>query len=726
MDVKDFTEELDFYQYWLVLKRRWIPLTVVLGLSLAAAMKVSSQQVKSYTATGQLLFKSDRTAAWTGIKNELGQIQALTQKTDPLMTQAELVKSKAVLQAATQALKLTDKDGKVIDADVAAAGLSVTPMIGTDILEVTYSGLEAEVAAKLVNQVMQSYILWLAKSNRASAEKTREFIRQQLPNSEAAVRRAEDLLKRFRQANGIVNLQQESVNTVESIANLDSQIVEAQAKLRQADAKLTELSTQVGMGVEDGLVVANLNQSDSVQQGLKELQQIQSELAKERARYTSKHPTIAELERKEAGLKAVLEGRVANILGSNQRVAAGTLQVGKTRQDLIAELARAQVERLTLAQNLGTLSVAQQIHTLRSSSMPELEKTEREINRQLEAAQSTYKTLLTKLQEVQVQENQTLETAQILTEAITPAATKGAPKMLFLLGGGVVGLLLGVGTAFMIDALDQSVKTFSQAHKLLRYPVLGMIPRLDYGWRRVGGDRSLPRLLTFEHPDFLGQESFNMLRANLQFATPQPTAQVIALVSAVRKEGRSTLVANLALALSQGQRKILVIDADLRHPAQHHIWHLANAQGLTNIIVGQSSFDQAVTHISPTLDVLTAGAMPPNPMALLDSVTMGDLVNQLKQEYALILIDTPALTQTADAGVLARLADGCLVAVRPGVIKVKFARSARQFLVQSQQRVLGLVANDLPRKELSYHSDEAIVSGPPTVEPVPKAVSSNA
>lgn len=184
-----------------------------------------------------------------------------------------------------------------------------------------------------------------------------------------------------------------------------------------------------------------------------------------------------------------------------------------------------------------------------------------------------------------------------------------------------------------------------------------------------------------------------MLQANLKFLSSDKPLKVILVTSSVPKEGKSTVSANLAAAMAQLGRRVLLVDADMRHPLQHHIWELTNAAGLSDVIVGQAEFDSVVKEVMPKLDVLSAGVIPPNPMALLDSKRMASLIDNFSEQYDFVIIDAPPLVLAADAVTLGKMTDGVLLITRPGVVDSTSAATAKESLERSGQNVLGLVVN---------------------------------
>jgi capsular exopolysaccharide synthesis family protein len=216
---------------------------------------------------------------------------------------------------------------------------------------------------------------------------------------------------------------------------------------------------------------------------------------------------------------------------------------------------------------------------------------------------------------------------------------------------------------------------------------------------------SVPELVVRDNPRSPTSESYRMLHANLKFLSSDKPLKAIVVTSAVPQEGKSTVSANLAAAMAQRERKVLLVDADLYCPLQHHIWDVPNQVGLSNVLVGEVNFKTAIKEVMSNLSVLTAGVMPPSPAALLDSRRMAALIEDCSSHYDFVIVDAPSLSVAADAPVLGRMADGVLLVVRPGVVDSVSATSAKEVLKQSGQNVLGLVVNGVvpAREPHSYY-----------------------
>ena len=182
--------------------------------------------------------------------------------------------------------------------------------------------------------------------------------------------------------------------------------------------------------------------------------------------------------------------------------------------------------------------------------------------------------------------------------------------------------------------------------------------------------------------------------------------KVILITSSVPEEGKSTIVANLAAATAQLGRNVLLIDADLRRSSQHRLWGVDNAKGLKDIITDNISPISVIKQPMPQLSLLTSGLIKNNPLALIDSPGMSDLIGRSRREYDLILIDAPPLPITADVLTLSKLVDGIVFVSRPGIVEHESAELAQEALTTTGQKVLGMVINGVKPNDFdrySYH-----------------------
>lgn len=718
MEPNSNIEEIDFQKYLLVLQRHWIPVIGTFGVVVTLASLLAFWLRPSYKAQGSLLIRPNETSSLTGLGEAIGRLESLTTTNNPLETQANIVTSVPVLKKTIEILDLKDDKGKLLTIDNFSKKIKTENLKGTEILKISYTDKDPVLAAEVVNQLMQVYIKNNIEANRAEAVSARKFLRGEIPRTEADVRETESNLSKFKEKNKIVDLQEEATLSLQMIFNLEQQISQAQAQFVNVNARKRNLQNQAGIDSQQFVTLTSLSQVPGVQLVLTQLQEAQNQLKVERTRLQPTHPTIINLEEKIVALKTLLQERIEQVVGTNRQIPIGNLQIGKLRQSLIENFASTDTERVGLLKQINTQSKMLSAYKERVNVLPKLEQSQRQLERKLKASQTTYEALLTRLQEVQVAENQNIGNARVISPALVPNAPYGPRKALIIGGGGVMGILLGIITALTLDLIDRSVKTVKEARKLFPYTLLGIIPLVGGNGKRnsylPAVDQQVPKVIGRDIPQFPVGDAYQILQANLKFLNSDKKLKTIVVSSSVHKEGKSEVAANLAITMAQLGYKTLLVDADMRHPTQHHIWEMTNTIGLSNVIVDQVHLDTTIQQVMPNLYVLPSGVVPPNPVPLLDSQRMRALVTSFQEDYDFVVFDTPPLTGMLDAAVLNKLADGILLVVRPGVINHNTANAAKDFLKQSEQQVLGMVINGVNIKRepdsYFYYSRESVES----------------
>ncbi|MEH2432683.1 MAG: polysaccharide biosynthesis tyrosine autokinase [Nostoc sp.] len=701
MESLPHVEEVNIQKYLEVIQRRWLPLVGIFGIAVTLGCLYAFSLKPSYKAEGSLMIKTNRSSSLTGLSEDIGRLEALNVNDNPLETQVRVIGSNPVIEKTINSLSLKDSKGKLLSIPDLAKQLKIEGIKGTDVVQISYKGGNPELTAKIVNKVIDSYIELNIKANQNEALIAKGVLVTEVPKAEEIVRRAESKLRLFKEENKVVVLGQEASAAVDTISKLGNQISQALAQLDDVKGRLEQLRSEAKIDPQQGVIASELTQAPGVQKVLAQLQETESQLALERTRFSPEHPIIINLQEKVVALQSLLKERIGQFAGTAQ-ITEGSLQVGQLRQSLIADITRAQAERVGLERQIATLLRQQEAYIKRANNLPKLEQTQRELERKLQAAQTTYETLLKKRQEIDIAQNQKIPNARVISYALTPEKAEGPRKVLFIVGGGGIGLFLGIIVAFGLDLVDRSVKSVKEAKEVMKYSVLGVIPTQGRNGKDnfsiAGLDRAIPKIIGRDIPYFPLGNAYQVLQVNLKFLCSDKPLKSIVITSSVAKEGKSDVSANLAVTMAQSGRRVLLVDADMRNPMQHHIWGLTNATGLSNAIAGQVSLDAAIQEVMPNLEVLTSGILPPNPVAMLDSQRMATLISNFGIDYDFIIFDTPPLSGIADAAVLSTLTDGILLVVRPGVVDLNSANSAKEFLTQSGQKVLGIVINGVNTK----------------------------
>ncbi|MCS7261117.1 MAG: polysaccharide biosynthesis tyrosine autokinase, partial [Anaerolineae bacterium] len=262
-----------------------------------------------------------------------------------------------------------------------------------------------------------------------------------------------------------------------------------------------------------------------------------------------------------------------------------------------------------------------------------------------------------------------------------------------------IGVLLALGAAFLLEYLDDTVKSPDDLMATAGLTPLGAVARMR-------GDGYENKLVTARHPRSSIAEAYRTLRTNIQFSTLDKPARTLLVTSPSTLEGKSVTSANLAVSMAQAGFKTVLIDADLRRPAQHKIFGLPNQSGLTNALLqtGEPSLDG---HLQTTgienLRVLTSGPIPPNPAELLGSAKMQALLQRLKEEYDVVIFDSPPALAVTDASVLATRVDGVVLVTDSGNTRRDMVVRARDTLRKVGANLLGGVVNRLSPRSGGYY-----------------------
>ncbi len=686
-------DSIDIQQYWLILKRRWFVASVVMASVISATAFITYTQKPVYESQGKLVFtKKDPASSLSSLSDKMGELGGLTTLSNPVDTEAEVIRSNPIIIKTITELKLKGKKGAPMTTDAFLKILKLKTIRGTDVMELSYKSTDKQEAANVINFLMKHYLESNVRTNRAEAMSAREFLSHELPKVERRVTEAELALRRFKEKNRVVALDVEARVSLESLGKLTEAITQSQGELAAAYTRSVALQNEMKLTTQQAVDLSSLSQSPGVQQVLTEYQKTQHDLAVARTLYTNDNPKVVDLLLKEAAQKKELEARVTQTVSNSNSLPKENLQIGELKQALTQDLVKSEVERLALTNQVGELRKVFMVNKSRLDSLPRLEQQQLQLQRQLMVAQTTYQELLRQFQLVQVAENQNIGNARIISEALVPEIAVSPKKPLNLALGGFLGLLLGAGTALLLESMNQTLKNIEEANRLLGFPLLGTIPL--YGEKKtkntVEGLQEVPLL---DQPYAPVSTSLEMLNTNLGFTISDKELQVILVTSATSGEGKSFVAANLAVAASHVGKRVLLIDCDMRRPRQHRIWEIPNLLGMSNILAGQNESKQALHKVFLNVDMLPSGKIPPNPVTLLDSQRMADLIEAARQNYDFVVIDSPPLTAVTDPLIIGKFADGLLLVVRPGKVEYSALKSGKSLLNQSKVPVLGMVVN---------------------------------
>jgi len=346
-------EQVDIQKYLQVLQRRWLPVVGIFSISVTLGCLYALSLKPSYKAEGSLMIKTNRTSSLAGLPEDIGRLESLSQNENPLETQVRVVASNPVLEKTIQSLNLKDAKGQLLPIRALAGKLKIEGIKGSDVIQLSYKDNDPQLAAKVVNQVIDNYMKLNVEANQNDALTAKEILVKELPNAEQIVRNAELKLRSFKEINKVIVLDQQATAAVDAISKLESQISQTKAQLTNVIGRLEKLRSQAQVNSQQGVIASELSQAPGVQKVLTQLQDTESQLKVERIRFQPGHPVILNLEEKVVTLKKLLQERTAQVSGSEAPVQEKSLQVGALRQSLIADITHAEADRVGLENQIN-------------------------------------------------------------------------------------------------------------------------------------------------------------------------------------------------------------------------------------------------------------------------------------------------------------------------------------------------------------------------------------
>jgi capsular exopolysaccharide synthesis family protein len=263
---------------------------------------------------------------------------------------------------------------------------------------------------------------------------------------------------------------------------------------------------------------------------------------------------------------------------------------------------------------------------------------------------------------------------------------------------GVVGAMISIGVVFLIEYLDDTVKSTEEATEILGIPVIGFVAKAN------NYTEGIP--LTAREPRAPIAEAFRGLRSNIQFSAVDHPIKTLLVTSPGPEEGKSTVSANLAVVMAHEGKKVLLVDADLRRPRIHKIMGVENEFGLTDYFVQSTSELKAKvqTWEYENLHLITSGKQPPNPAELLGSARMSQILKMFKNSFDIVIIDSPPIGAVTDPTILSAKADAVLLVVEPKKTRMVAAKQSVEQLKRAGANVIGMVYNNVPLKRAGYYT----------------------
>jgi polysaccharide biosynthesis transport protein len=550
-------------------------------------------------------------------------------------------------------------------------GVSIQPVAQTRLVNVVYTHTDPDFAAIAANALAEEYAAQNLGQRLQETARTLEWLTGELEKSTLAVKAGEERIQQYMEENRALSLDQRQDVITQELNALNETAIRARAErltkenaynqVRGANAESDAADQLPGIGQQPQVVQARTT-LNALRSGRESLLQ----------RYGDADPRMVENRQKISAAEQLLVAERRKVIDTLRNEYQSALNA---EQSFASQLDRAKTQSMDLSRKSGEYGI---------------------LVREVESQRKTYQALLERQQELAVAVNSRANNVQLRDRA-EPQRTPISPNprrdwMTALLAG----LVLAFGLAFVIEYLDDTIKTPEDVTKRLGLPLLGLVPAL-------AGDR-IP-VLTGSVPHDFG-EAFRSLRTSLVFTSGGESTRIIAVTSSQPLEGKTTTACNLAMALALGGSRVLLMDADMRRPGLHKTMGMQNGTGLSHLLVGQARVREVIQRTGePNLFVITAGRTPPNPSELLGGERMTHLLTNLTHgPFDWVVIDTPPVLAVTDAVIVAQKVAGMVFVIGSEMTRRVHTERALETLQAARVRGIGVVLNrvDFDRNKYYY------------------------
>jgi polysaccharide biosynthesis transport protein len=682
-------------------KRRWMALSVFFIIVIGDAV-VTFTATPVYEATTRLLIESDTPNVVT-FKQVIEEQQA---QADYYQTQYNILQSRALARKTLDAQKLWARFGKgaapapepwwrrVIpgspapvpqtpaQSETAAEGgavsaflssLTITPIRNSRLVDVKFRSSDPDLATRAVNELASSYIKQNLEYRFTASREASDWLEQQLAQQKKAVENAETALQRYREQNDAISMEDRENIVVQKLADLSSAVTKAKTERLQKEAQYRQLAAIQNDPAALDTFPAILN-NQFLQQQRSELASLQRQRAQLAERLGDRHPDMTKIQSAIQTAQARIDNEIAKIV---QGVRSEFQAAAAQEQSMSGALEQQKTEAMTMNRRAIEYSV---------------------LERDVESSKQIYDSLMQRAKETGISGELRTSNIRVVDPAELPRSPATPNKRVNMLLGLFGGTVLAFGLVFLFEHLDSRIKTPDDIRKHLGLPALGLLPMLP-----KAGAVSHPLITNGVPPNF--SEAFRSIRTNLIFSAATEGSRSLVVTSTAPGEGKTLVACNLAIALAQSGQRVLIIDADMRRPKVHEAYDLNQEPGLSNILVGDAKVSETIRKATlPSLWVLPAGHVPPNPAELLGSTRFRDFMASLGQHFDWVIVDTPPVMAVTDAPVIAPSVSAVLFVVGADMTSRHLALRAVEQLDAVKARFAGAVLNraDIDRNPYYY------------------------
>lgn len=554
--------------------------------------------------------------------------------------------------------------------------LDVKVVRNSNLVKVSYEADDPEQAANVVNATVQAFIERNLEMKVAPAREAMAWLTDKVDEIRGKMSESATKLQDFkREKELIVTGESQSNISLQALSDTTTKVLEAEARRYEAEVKYQQVKS-AGNNIDRLMSLPAVMNNPTIQALKTQQTTLAKDIAQLSKRLGQKHPQMIGSQRELEALNDQIDREAARVVASLKSEYDASL---KAEQSLKGALSRQKQEAMSY----------------------ERRSTEFDLMRQdVDSSKEIYDTVLKKFQESNLMGNVNMSNVQFIDKAMPPVEPDRPRKPLYMLIGLILGAFTGVGVAFLMEYMDNTLKSPDEIEEYLGLPYLGMVPNVP----ALQGVKPHTNLITVSDPKSVASESFRNIRGSVLLSCGDTTPKVIQVCSALHSEGKSTVSSNLACIMAAAGEKVLLIDADMRKPKLHRAFKASNSNGLSSLLIRQDKLADVIRSTPvPNLSFISSGPISPNPAELLGSKTMKDTIAEIRDVYDRIIIDCPPYLGLADASMLTPLTDGTVIVVRSGKTPRDLVRKTGKALELINAKVLGVVLNDLSGDSDEYY-----------------------
>jgi polysaccharide biosynthesis transport protein len=696
-------------ELWRVtMKQRFVILAVTV-LSVVGALWYALRMTPVYESVARIEIQPHESA-------NIGIDQLIEQKTQDeqkdLQTELAILVSDSVLFQTAQSLDLVDrmradvaasarKRGKPVPATVGMSaperqhaiafirdGLTAKIIKGTNLVEIRYRNEDPTLGAAIVNRLVESYSDEDLHSKFDRIMHVSSWLQKQLGGLKTEASNAQQDLADYQKAHNIVGTNENSNLTFQTLQGISSSLEDAEADRIMKEIRMRDFDalnpSMVALMADD----PNL---PTLRGHLDELETQRAQLA---TKFAAKHPQMIDLQSQIDKVRAQID---ADVVLARHQIHNEYESALSLERELRKRLEAEEEEAYKLNEGAAQYAI---------------------LRNQAELALNLYDTLQLKLKEATVTAGLSAANITVVDSAQVPFLPVAPRKRGSVLMGLIGGFLGGVMLAFLIESIDDRLRTSDEVESVTNLPSLAAIPHLgnETENRKNRGkeelNKSLERfnrgLVTLRDPESIGAEAYRNLRSSLLLASIDNPPQIIAVTSAFPKEGKTTTASNCAIVLAQRGERVLLVDLDLRRGALGTSFGISRqTMGLTTYLRKPDAQREVQVPLPelPTLHVLPSGPRVPNPAEILSSARLEEQLRQWSQEYDRIVLDTAPLLSVSDTQAVAVYADAVMLVTRAGMTRRRALIKARDILLRINAPIVGVVVNDVDVRLENFYTN---------------------